>query len=40
MLMEKQHLKNCAIEPEVKDLIKFLNKLGGKIKIVGRKNFN
>ena len=30
-------LKNCAIEPEVKDLIKFLNKLGGKIKIVGRK---
>ncbi len=30
-------LKNCAIEPEVKDLVKFLNKLGGKIKISGRK---
>ena len=37
MLMEKQYLNNCAIEPEVKDLIKFLNKLGGRIKIVGRK---
>ena len=33
----KTILKNCAIEPEVKDLIKFLNKLGGKIKIIGRK---
>ena len=33
----KTILNNCAIEPEVKDLIKFLNKLGGKIKIVGRK---
>ncbi len=33
----KTILKNCAIEPEVKDLIKFLNTLGGKIKIVGRK---
>ncbi len=32
-------LENCAIEPEVKDLIKFLNKLGGKIRIVGRKIF-
>ena len=30
-------LRNCATEPEVKDLIKFLNTLGGKIKIVGRK---
>ena len=30
-------LKNCAIEPEIKDLIKFLNKLGGNIKIQGRK---
>jgi len=35
----KTVLSNCAIEPEVKDLIKFLNKLGGKIKIVGRKIF-
>ncbi len=33
----KTILKNCALEPEVKDLIKFLNTLGGKIKIVGRK---
>ncbi|MBD1172233.1 UDP-N-acetylglucosamine 1-carboxyvinyltransferase [Pelagibacterales bacterium SAG-MED05] len=33
----KTILNNCAIEPEVKDLIKFLNKLGGRIKIVGRK---
>ena len=33
----KTILNNCAIEPEVKDLIKFLNTLGGKIKIVGRK---
>ena len=32
-------LNNCAIEPEVKDLIKFLNTLGGRIKIVGRKIF-
>ncbi len=30
-------IKNCALEPEVLDLIKFLNKLGGNIKIVGRK---
>ena len=28
--------KNCAIEPEIKDLIIFLKKLGGKIKISGR----
>ena len=33
----KTTLFNCAVEPEVKDLIKFLNKLGGKIKIIGRK---
>ncbi len=33
----KTILSNCAIEPEVKDLIKFLNSLGGKIKIIGRK---
>ena len=33
----KTVLRNCATEPEVKDLINFLNLLGGKIKIVGRK---
>ena len=33
----KTILKNCAIEPEIQDLISFLNKLGGKIKIFGRK---
>ena len=33
----KTTLINCAIEPEIMDLIKFLNKLGGNIKIVGRK---
>tara|TARA_B100000965_G_scaffold22104_1_gene16667 strand:- start:688 stop:1944 length:1257 start_codon:yes stop_codon:yes gene_type:complete len=35
----KTTLNNCAIEPEIKDLIKFLNMLGGRIKIVGRKIF-
>ncbi len=30
-------LLNCAIEPEIIDLIKFLRKLGCKIKIEGRK---
>ena len=29
-------LKNCAIEPEIIDLISFLKKLGAKIKIKGR----
>ena len=33
----KTILNNCAIEPEIKDLIIFLRKLGGKIKINGRK---
>ena len=33
----KTVLNNCAIEPEIKDLIKFLNLLGGKIKTYGRK---
>jgi UDP-N-acetylglucosamine 1-carboxyvinyltransferase len=32
----KTILKNCAIEPEIKDLILFLKKLGGKIKVLGR----
>ena len=35
----KTILNNCAIEPEIKDLIKFLNILGGRIKIIGRKIF-
>ena len=29
----KTILSNCAIEPELNDLIQFLNNLGGKIKI-------
>tara|TARA_A100001011_G_scaffold342275_1_gene375678 strand:- start:433 stop:1689 length:1257 start_codon:yes stop_codon:yes gene_type:complete len=33
----KTILNNCAIEPEIFDLISFLNKIGGKIKILGRK---
>ena len=32
----KTILKNCAIEPEIKDLIMFLNKLGSKINFKGR----
>ncbi len=32
----KTVLKNCAIEPEIKDLINFLNKLGSKIIYKGR----
>jgi UDP-N-acetylglucosamine 1-carboxyvinyltransferase len=32
----KSILKNCAIEPEIKDLILFLKKIGGQIKISGR----
>ena len=30
-------LDNCAIEPEIKDLISFLKKLGAKIKVKSRK---
>ena len=44
----KSILSNCAIEPEIKDLINFLNRMGCKIKwiskrklkIVGVNNFN
>ena len=36
MAKGKSILKNCAIEPEIKDLIIFLKKLGGKIQISGR----
>ena len=32
----KTILKNCAIEPEIKDLIKFLKKLGADISLKGR----
>ncbi len=32
----KTVLKNCAIEPEIKDLISFLKKLGGNINLRGR----
>ena len=30
-------LSNCAIEPEIKDLIKFLNKMGCKIKWISKR---
>ena len=36
MAKGKTILKNCAIEPEIIDLISFLKKLGGKIKVSGR----
>ena len=36
MAKGKSILINCAIEPEIKDLILFLKKLGGQIKISGR----
>lgn len=31
-------LKNCAIEPEIIDLISFLKKAGAKIKFIGKRN--
>ena len=36
MAKGKTILRNCAIEPEITDLISFLKKLGRKIKISGR----
>ncbi len=30
-------LSNCAIEPEIKDLINFINSMGGKIKWIGKR---
>ena len=30
-------LSNCAIEPEIKDLVKFINQMGGKIKWIGKR---
>jgi UDP-N-acetylglucosamine 1-carboxyvinyltransferase len=35
----KTILKNCAIEPEIKDLVSFLKKIGANIKISGRTIF-
>ena len=35
----KTVLNNCAIEPEILDPINFLNKIGGNIKLKGRKIF-
>ena len=32
----KTKLRNCALEPEVKDLVNFLKKLGSNIKYVGK----
>ena len=31
-------LSNCAIEPEIKDLVKFLNKMGSNIKWISRRS--
>jgi len=36
----KTRLRNCACEPEVKDLINFLKKLGCKIKQVGKRSLD
>ena len=36
----KTTLYNCAIEPEIKDLVNFLNKLGCKIEWIGRRSVN
>ena len=36
----KTRIRNCAIEPEVKDLINFLKKLGCKIKQAGKRNID
>jgi len=36
----KTKLRNCASEPEVKDLIEFLKKLGCKINQVGKRSFD
>ena len=30
-------LRNCAIEPEIKDLVNFINAMGGKIKWIGKR---
>ena len=33
----KTTLSNCAVEPEIKDLVNFLNKMGSKIKWIGKR---
>ena len=33
-------LRNCAIEPEIQDLVIFLKKLGCKINIIGKRSIN
>ena len=33
-------LRNCALEPEIEDLINFLKKLGCKIKKIGKRSIN
>ncbi len=34
----KTILKNCAIEPEIKDLTNFLNSAGANIKWIGKRS--
>ena len=36
----KTQLRNCAIEPEVKDLISFLKKTGCNIKVIGKRSID
>ena len=36
----KTKLRNCALEPEVKDLINFMKKLGCKIKLNGKRSID
>ncbi len=36
----KTKLRNCALEPEVRDLINFLKKIGCKINYTGKRNIN
>jgi len=36
----KTELRNCALEPEVKDLINFLKKIGSKISLVADRGIN
>ena len=39
VLIKGEHIiKNISIEPEVKDLIKFLNNSGAKIKFIGKRS--
>ena len=38
LLKEQQFLNNCAIEPEIKDLVNFLRKIGCNIKWVAERS--